>query len=92
MSTETKTIINTSLQGFMMDFQEHVQEGWEMDMQNPAGLFGVAYETGLVRTDKSIAALLKAGVDRPPVRSRADILADARAAKKAKQEAREGAQ
>ena len=87
MSTERKTIINMSLQGLVLEFQEHVQQGWEMDMQHPIGLFGHAHEMGLIRSDKSLTALAKAAeaaVEGKPVRTRAEILAAARDAKRAK--------
>lgn len=83
MTIETKTIINMSLQALMVEFQEHVQQGWEMDLDHPIGLFGIAHEMGLVRNDKTIATLLKASEGKP-VLSRAEILANAREAKRLK--------
>lgn len=82
--SETKSIINVNLSAFLREFQEHVQQGWEIDDNAPPNLWGVAYETGLVRTDKSIAAMATRQVDAPPPLTRAEILARARAAKVAK--------
>jgi hypothetical protein len=76
--SETKTIINANLGLFLREFQEHVQLGWEVDENNPPNIWGIAYETGLVRTDKSIAALAARDPGAPPVKTRAEILAHAR--------------
>lgn len=52
MTTETKTIISTSLYTFCIKLQEHVQNGWEIDPNNYPSMFGIAYESGLIKKDK----------------------------------------
>jgi hypothetical protein len=84
MNEERKSIINPSLPAFMREFQEHVQQGWELDEANGPKMWGIAYETGLVRNDKTVTAMVERldeqGMPKP-VRTRAEILADARQAK-----------
>jgi hypothetical protein len=68
---------NTVAVGF--EIERRVNEGWEIDPDSPLtyGAFGVL-EVGFLRDPANA---------KPPVRSRAEILADARAAKAAKKAA-----
>lgn len=74
----TKVIVNPNLQLFIEELIQHVKDGWEVTAQMPPTLVGYWYEVHVER-DESI-------VDEPKL-SRAEILANARAAKKAKAEA-----
>lgn len=63
------------------EIERRVNEGWEIDPDNPLILFGFGgMQVGFIR-DPANAKEAK------PKRSRAEILADARAAKAAKKEA-----
>lgn len=83
---ETKTLIDRSLTAFLRDFQEHIQLGWEIDENNPPHIWGVCYETGLVRSDKSIAALATRN-PKQPVKTKAEILMHARQVRADKRQA-----
>jgi hypothetical protein len=73
----TKSVLNPNLQVFVEEIVQHVKDGWEIDPQMPPTMLGYWYETIMVR-DESIVDPVKV--------SRAEILAKARAAKKAKAE------
>ncbi len=83
--SEQKTIIDPSLQGFLLQLQEAVQYGWELDMNNhPPAMWGVAYETGLIRDDKTVAAWTARTPGSEPRMTRGETLALAREAKATK--------
>jgi hypothetical protein len=48
---ETKTIINQSLHAFVVEIEEHINLGWEIDLNNPPVQWGFVYETGVIRKD-----------------------------------------
>ena len=76
MSTEAvdkKSLIHSNLTSLIMEAMEEAKNGWEVDTSEPAGMYGWMYEVWLKR-DETI-------VDKP---TRADILANARSAKKIK--------
>ena len=68
-----KSLININLTTLFIEAMEEVKKGWEIDEDQPAGLYGWMYEVWLKR-DAEV-------VDKP---TRADILANARSAKKTK--------
>jgi hypothetical protein len=71
----TKTIVHSNLPVLVQQLLEHIKDGWTLLDEPPIGLYGWLYEAQLEHPGE------------PPVRkSREEILADARAAKKAKKE------
>lgn len=73
---QTRTILTPSLYVFAYELQEAIQQGWEIDGDTPPTTFGIVYECGLMRE-------VDEGFTEKP--TRAEILAKARAAKKAKE-------
>lgn len=86
MTTETKMIANLNMTTLLIEFQEHVQLGWELDINNPYNMWGILHEIGMKRTDKSVAAMVERANGAPPKMTPAESLRlarDARAAKRA---------
>lgn len=75
MPKVSKTIQDPNLIVFINDIVAAVKDGWELDDQNPPGLYGFYYEVQLLKDENLIE---------PPKPSRAEILANARATKAAK--------
>lgn len=75
MLKNSKQILSNNLEDFVVQIINEVENGWELDPNYPPGMFFHSYECGLVR-DSEIQEEIK--------RSRAEILAKARAAKAAK--------
>jgi hypothetical protein len=73
-----KAVLNPNLGLFVTEVAALAKEGWELDPAFPPGLFGYHYECQMLR-DEAI-------VDPPAPPTRAEILAKARAAKKAKED------
>lgn len=87
---EQKTLLDRNLVSFMRDFQEHVQLGWEIDDNSPPQMWGICYEACLLRTDKTIAALVTradATEDGKPKLTQAENLQKAREVLAAKRQA-----
>lgn len=70
-----KTVMDANLVVFVQQVVELAKEGWEMDETNPPALYGFYYECKMLKEESEIEE---------PKKTRAEILADARAAKKAK--------
>jgi hypothetical protein len=49
---ETKMILNPSLYVFMLDVQEQIHNGWEIDLNYPPTMFGTCYEVGMIKKDQ----------------------------------------
>jgi len=81
MTTEKKTLINMNITSLFLEFQEHVQQGWELDIDSPFTVWGIASEIGIVRTDKSRAAIVKYAEGVPAKMTRAEALTLARQAR-----------
>ena len=81
MTTEKKTLINMNITSLFIDFQEHVQQGWVLDIDSPFTVWGIASEVGIVRTDQSKAAIIKYAEGAPPKLTPAESLARARQAR-----------
>lgn len=72
MTQARKIIQNPNLGVFVQEVAAAVKEGWELDEQNPACLYGFFYETHLLMDENLV----------PEVKpSRAEILGNARKAK-----------
>lgn len=84
---ETKAIIDVSLHAFMRAFQEYVQVGWEIDETHPPQMWGIAYEANLVRSDKTLAAIVARAGSTEPKMTRVEALTVARAARAEKRAA-----
>jgi len=84
---QTKVVLAHSLQTFIFALDALRQDGWEFDPEMPPNVYGYIYEGGMIRlpTDDQLAKD-EADANKP---SRAEILAKARAAKKAKADATE---
>lgn len=76
-----KVVVDANLTVFLQLLAEAVKDGWEIDPQFPGDLYGYLYEVHLLKDDSLI--------DKSP--TRADILANARSAKKLKAQAEESA-
>lgn len=72
-----KVIQNPNLGVFVQEVAEAAADGWKIDEQNPAGLFGFYHEVHMLKDE--------ALIDKSP--TRADLAANARSAKKLKAEA-----
>lgn len=73
-----KVVQNPNLIVFINEIVEATAQGWKLDEQNPPNLYGYFYETHLLMPENEV----------PEVKpSRAEILGNARAAKKAKAQA-----
>lgn len=82
MSLEKRKVANISLQGFAYDIQSLVQQGFEIDDNDPPTIWGVLYETGMIRTIDRVEGLidrLQNGMR--PKMTRAETLQVARAAR-----------
>jgi hypothetical protein len=55
---QTKTILTPSLATFGFEFQEAVQDGWEIEEDKYVNMFGPYYEVIMCKRDSSVAALL----------------------------------
>lgn len=73
----SKAILTGNLESFIVQILEAVDEGWELDPSNPPTMLGYNFECIMLR-DSGIMDEIK--------RTRAEILASARAAKAAKRE------
>jgi hypothetical protein len=71
-----KIVIDANLSVFLGQFAEALKDGWEVDPSFPGDVYGYLYEVHLLK-DESL-------IDKTP--TRADILANARSAKKLKAE------
>ena len=72
---QTKVILQYNLQTFIKEITDSVNNGWEIDDNDPPDVWGTAYECRMVREDE-VAEEIRI--------SRAEILHKARAAKAAK--------
>lgn len=82
MTRQTTTVLEYGLQEFMFACEKLRLDGWEWDEQSPPAFYGFCYEAHLHRDPTQIQLDKDAAEAAKP--SRAEILAAARAAKKAK--------
>lgn len=47
MKRQTKTIVEYGLPGYMKEVIKALEEGWEIDWDNPPAVYGFAYEAHL---------------------------------------------
>ncbi len=81
---ESISVIDASLYDFVLKVQEHVQFGWEIDPDSPPKMWGTAYETGLIRTKETTAAMMARQSGGKPKMSKEESLQIAREARAAK--------
>lgn len=74
----SKQVCHDNLIVFIQQIVDLALQGWEVDERNPPMLLGYLYECQMLRDEEV--------VDPPPKPTRAEILAKAREAKKAKSE------
>lgn len=84
MTTDVKEIFASSFQGIMVEFQELVQQGWEIDVNNPPDFLGFSYRATLIKNDRRAAQMAERILEGKPVMTRAEILEKARASRAAK--------
>jgi len=72
---QTKVILQYNLQTFIQEILESVENGWELDQNDPPCVWGTSYECRMTRADD---------VPEEYKITRAEILHKARAAKAAK--------
>lgn len=75
---ERRVIQHPNVGVFVAEVVQAVKDGWSIDEQNPAGMYGFHFEVHLLKDEKLI--------DKSP--TRADLAANARSAKKLKAEAK----
>lgn len=76
-SLATKIVVDANLEVFVAELLAAAQDGWTLNAAHPVGQYGYLYEAHMVK-DTSL-------IDATP--TRADILANARSAKKLKAQA-----
>lgn len=89
MTTDVKEIFASSFQGIMSEFQELVQQGWEIDTNNPPDFLGFSYRATLIKNDRRAAQMAERILEGKPIMTRGEILEKARASRAAKKLAAE---
>jgi hypothetical protein len=84
--SEAKSLVDHNYTGIIRQFQEHVQQGWEIDPQSPPDIWGIAYQVHIVRNDKTLAAMAARLPGAEPKLTRAETLQIAREAKALKRQ------
>ena len=79
---QNETIVEYALGTFVQKIVDKIKQGWDIDPNNPASIYGFHHECGLVRDATNEQLESDAAELAKP--SRAEILAKARAAKAAK--------
>lgn len=88
MSMQHYDVVEHTIQTFTAEVVARTLDGWAVSQTNPGDAvgFGQTYTVSMYRDESTVEAARKAlaGMGEKPKKSRAEILADARAAKSAK--------